>query len=163
MPGGEEGSLEALKCAACECHRNFHRKDLNAFPSEAAGMVGATTTPQPPYGHSSSKKRFRTKFTQDQKERMMEFAEKVGWRINKQDVEAVERFCSEVGVRRQVFKVWMHNNKTVRKQQQQQQQPSPTTTTTNHMMNLNMHHLHHHHPGQHDEEQVQQQHQEGML
>ncbi|CAI0436158.1 unnamed protein product [Linum tenue] len=87
---------------------------------------------------------------------MMEFAEKVGWRINKQDVEAVERFCSEVGVRRQVFKVWMHNNKT-------QQQPSPTTTTTNHMMNLNMHHLHHHHPGQHDEEQVQQQHQEGML
>ncbi|MCL7038353.1 hypothetical protein MKW94_021911 [Papaver nudicaule] len=25
MPGGEEGTPEALNCAACECHRNFHR------------------------------------------------------------------------------------------------------------------------------------------
>ena len=24
MPSGEEGSLEALKCSACGCHRNFH-------------------------------------------------------------------------------------------------------------------------------------------
>lgn len=27
MPSGEEGTLEALKCAACNCHRNFHRKE----------------------------------------------------------------------------------------------------------------------------------------
>lgn len=26
MPSGDEGTLEALKCAACNCHRNFHRK-----------------------------------------------------------------------------------------------------------------------------------------
>ncbi|KDP38514.1 hypothetical protein JCGZ_04439 [Jatropha curcas] len=186
MPGGEEGTLEALKCAACDCHRNFHRKevdgesqfspssrrstmvhslqlppplpsptvlhhqrysmglhnsptaanmvqpmtvafggggggtessseDLNAFQSNAEGVP-----PPPPY--VLSRKRFRTKFTQEQKDRMMEFAEKVGWRINKQDEEEVEKFCAEVGVKRQVFKVWMHNNKNLKKQQQQQQQ-----------------------------------------
>ncbi|KAG0492210.1 hypothetical protein HPP92_005608 [Vanilla planifolia] len=28
MPCGEEGTLEALKCSACSCHRNFHRKEI---------------------------------------------------------------------------------------------------------------------------------------
>nr|GLL22145.1 zinc-finger homeodomain protein 2-like [Ipomoea trifida] len=27
MPAGEEGSFDGLKCAACNCHRNFHRKE----------------------------------------------------------------------------------------------------------------------------------------
>lgn len=27
MPSGEEETLEYLKCAACDCHRNFHRKE----------------------------------------------------------------------------------------------------------------------------------------
>ncbi|KAJ8762321.1 hypothetical protein K2173_007478 [Erythroxylum novogranatense] len=180
MPGGDEGTLEALRCAACECHRNFHRKevdgetqfspssrrssmihslqlppplpsptmlhhqrypmglhasanmvqpmsvafvggnessseDLNPFQSNAEGVP-----PPPPPPYVFSKKRFRTKFTPNQKERMLEFAEKVGWRFDKKDEEEVERFCAEVGVRRQVFKVWMHNNKNSKKQQQDQ-------------------------------------------
>lgn len=28
MPSGEEGSLEALECSACSCHRNFHGKEV---------------------------------------------------------------------------------------------------------------------------------------
>ncbi|XVF36094.1 hypothetical protein REPUB_Repub19eG0028800 [Reevesia pubescens] len=183
MPSGEEGTLEALKCAACDCHRNFHRKevdgetqfganssrrslmlnplqlppplpsptmlhhhqkysvhtspssamvapmnvafgsgggvgaessseDLNVFQSNAEGM------PLPP-PYVLSKKRFRTKFTQEQKDKMLELAEKMGWRINKQDEEEVEKFCAESGVKRQVFKVWMHNNKNVKKQPQE--------------------------------------------
>ncbi|KAJ9166082.1 hypothetical protein P3X46_020878 [Hevea brasiliensis] len=188
MPGGEEGTLEALKCAACECHRNFHRKEVdgetqfspssrrsplvlqlppplpsptvlhhqiyslglhtspttanvvqpmsvafggggggggggtesssedlnNAFQSKAEGVP-----PPPPY--VLSKKRFRTKFTQDQKVKMMEFAERIGWRINKQEEEEVQKFCAEVGVKRRVFKVWMHNNKNMKKQQQEEE------------------------------------------
>ncbi|XP_011016887.1 PREDICTED: zinc-finger homeodomain protein 2 [Populus euphratica] len=27
MAAGDEGTLDALKCAACNCHRNFHRKE----------------------------------------------------------------------------------------------------------------------------------------
>ncbi|PRQ21296.1 putative Homeobox domain-containing protein [Rosa chinensis] len=42
---------------------------------------------------------------------MVEFAEKVGWRIQKHDEAAVEEFCADSGVKRQVLKVWMHNNK----------------------------------------------------
>nr|GMC91230.1 zinc-finger homeodomain protein 6-like [Ipomoea batatas] len=53
----------------------------------------------------SSKKRFRTKFTQQQKQQMHEFAKKIGWRIQKQYDQEVHKFCSEVGVKRQVFTV----------------------------------------------------------
>ena len=57
------------------------------------------------------KKRFRTKFTQQQKDRMLDFAEKVGWTIQKHDEQVVQQFCPDIGVKRRVLKVWMHNNK----------------------------------------------------
>lgn len=28
MASGEEGTAAALRCAACNCHRNFHRKEI---------------------------------------------------------------------------------------------------------------------------------------
>lgn len=171
MPSGEDGTLEALKCAACNCHRNFHRrevdgeqqppcyycysarKDINrkrpplplalppspgvmsrpsqmimAFggPNDSADqehhhhdMVGGGST-IPIHGFQGipvampmplMKKRFRTKFTQEQKDKMCSFAEKLGWRIQKHDEAAVQQFCMELGVKRHVLKVWMHNNK----------------------------------------------------
>lgn len=183
MPSGEEGTLEALKCAACNCHRNFHRKELpnngdnnnnnpgimvvhplqlpQPLPTPIPSMnhhhhhhhqhrgrsIWTTMPPQPvkmafgasggsgatdssseelnfnTYHHQQAtsvppqqpfllaKKRFRTKFSQEQKEKMLEFAEKLGWRIPREDDTEVQSFCSQVGVKRQVFKVWMHNNK----------------------------------------------------
>lgn len=179
MPSGEEGTPEALKCAACECHRSFHRKEINGEsqyapssyyytnnnnntrrnavrpPPRATPLhhqrfsLGLSASPpamsvaplmmsfggggpaesssedlhvfhfseggqQPSHPHSS-KKRFRTKFSQEQKKKMMEFADKLGWKIQKQDDEQVQQFCDQVGVKRQVLKVWMHNNKQVMK------------------------------------------------
>lgn len=149
-----------LKCAACSCHRSFHRKDFvgtnrisgtsnvsvplllppthHPYPYQGrqyqGGLSGGTTTESSSEerigtgsavpGHTSSKKRYRTKFTQEQKEEMLSFAERIGWRIQKQDEHLVEQFCNDVGVRRQVLKVWMHNNKhsSGRKQEQQLQQ-----------------------------------------
>ncbi|KAK9110875.1 hypothetical protein Scep_018394 [Stephania cephalantha] len=161
MPGGEEGSLEALKCSACNCHRNFHRKetedggggggggvryyhllDQNIMSCKklmilqqeqqhlqkaAAQLVVPNQMIMPPAhanyvdGHHDQgqyhvevqvvKKRFRTKFTAEQKEKMLRFAEQVGWRIQKQEESVVHRFCQEIGVKRRVLKVWMHNNK----------------------------------------------------
>uniref|UniRef100_A0A5B7BDF3 ZF-HD dimerization-type domain-containing protein n=1 Tax=Davidia involucrata TaxID=16924 RepID=A0A5B7BDF3_DAVIN len=29
MPAGEEGTAAAFKCAACTCHRNFHRREID--------------------------------------------------------------------------------------------------------------------------------------
>ncbi|CAK9178514.1 unnamed protein product [Ilex paraguariensis] len=177
MPSGDEGTVEALKCAACNCHRNFHRKlgncdtvlvhplplpppltrstiptlthsnhwnssivqpvkiafgdgtvsvatdsssdgqelNFNAFQSNSALPQ---PPPQPPFG--LAKKRSRTKFTRDQKDKMMEFAEKVGWRIPKESDAEAQRFCAEIGVKRQVLKVWMHNNKNHGKKQPQE-------------------------------------------
>lgn len=156
IPSGAEGTLEALTCAACHCHRNFHRRetegdlascsecrlhgsstdrrwiDVRTYPFPAplplsssafhsAHMVKAVNMDtedfsrrcalMSPRSPVSLKKRFRTKFTEEQKERMASFAEALGWRMQKQDEDVVEQFCAEVGVKRQVFKVWMHNNK----------------------------------------------------
>ncbi|CAN4080071.1 unnamed protein product [Withania somnifera] len=180
MPSGDEGTPEYLKCAACDCHRSFHRKEtedksqtpglprnnsnnhhiytqtppsLPAVPmqqhhhkysrSYSRGHIapvmmsfdGNTVVPAEsssedlnmfqggqgvikPFNFSASKKRFRTKFSQHQKDRMQEFAEKLGWRIQKQDEQEVQQFCNEVGVKRQVFKVWMHNSKQAIKKKQ---------------------------------------------
>ncbi|KAL4020042.1 hypothetical protein IC575_018807 [Cucumis melo] len=166
LAAGAEGTLDALKCAACNCHRNFHRKetDNNLNPAVGVGLgIGEPfLLPHPgqfsPYyrtpagylhvaphhrplalpstsggggthsreeqedmsnpsggggGGSSSfgKKRFRTKFTQEQKDRMLGLAETLGWRIQKHDEAVVQQFCNDTGVKRHVLKVWMHNNK----------------------------------------------------
>ncbi|KAG8087377.1 hypothetical protein GUJ93_ZPchr0010g9475 [Zizania palustris] len=188
MAAGEEGSIDALRCAACGCHRNFHRKESDsptgvgaaepsavspaaiaaygasphhqfspyyrtpagylhhqqhqmaaaaaagylqrplALPStshsgrdegdDMYGMVGpmvgmslGSAGGPSGSGSGSGKKRFRTKFSQEQKDKMLAFAERLGWRIQKHDEAAVHQFCEEVCVKRHVLKVWMHNNK----------------------------------------------------
>ncbi|PIN02949.1 hypothetical protein CDL12_21910 [Handroanthus impetiginosus] len=166
IAAGEEGTLESLRCAACNCHRNFHRKEnepgaasfafhqhpqqqqlllthhphghfayrtpsgylhvappqqqraaLLALPSSSGGggvAAGSRDEMEDYYSNPSSsagKKRFRTKFTQEQKDKMLNFAERLGWRIQKQDEELVQQFCNEEGIKRHVLKVWMHNNK----------------------------------------------------
>ena len=58
-----------------------------------------------------ARKRFRTKFSQEQKEKMVDFAERVGWKMQNLEESVVQQICQEVGVKRKVLKVWMHNNK----------------------------------------------------
>ncbi|GKV33611.1 hypothetical protein SLEP1_g42096 [Rubroshorea leprosula] len=163
MAAGDEGTMDALKCAACNCHRNFHRKEADgegvyhhpqhipqfspyyrapppagylhltpppqhrplALPSASGGGGGGggggysreeedMSNPSSSGGGGGtggSKKRFRTKFTPEQKDKMLALAERLGWRIQKHDEAAVEQFCEETGVKRHVLKVWMHNNK----------------------------------------------------
>ncbi|XP_052195056.1 zinc-finger homeodomain protein 6 isoform X2 [Diospyros lotus] len=176
MPNGEEGTPEALKCAACDCHRSFHRKEVDGDSQPAAASyypynpirnnrsathLAPWLPPPPPQYHrysrggglsasppagpvpplmvafggggahaesssedlnmfhshagtqamgqqpafSPSKKRFRTKFTPEQKDKMQELAERLGWKIQKEDEEEVQRFCAESGVKRRVFKM----------------------------------------------------------
>ncbi|KAI9111925.1 hypothetical protein K1719_017615 [Acacia pycnantha] len=189
------GDPRSLKCAACGCHRNFHRRDpqephsaspnfLSCFypplppppPPLAPRGLSPSTSPSsspsstslsplsspspppvshfpPPSYHTSTphmliaigsaysgpsdkqhhrsfmnssamkmptttekespggRKRHRTKFSQEQKEKMLQFCEKLGWRMQKGDNRMIQDFCNEVGVSRGVFKVWMHNNK----------------------------------------------------
>uniref|UniRef100_A0A0A0KWP2 ZF-HD dimerization-type domain-containing protein n=1 Tax=Cucumis sativus TaxID=3659 RepID=A0A0A0KWP2_CUCSA len=155
MPSGEDGTPDSFKCAACECHRSFHRRVLEEEDITNNTRLHILTSAPPQYNtqfsngnnnnkqypgrtrvapmmmtfggsteapaESSSdggaeasgkqKKRCRTKFSGEQKGKMMELANKIGWKIQKADEEEVLKFCNEIGVKRQNFKVWMHNNK----------------------------------------------------
>lgn len=161
-PTATSADPTSLKCAACGCHRNFHRREpddppptthvieyqphhrhqpppppprprspnspspppisSSYYPSAphmllalSAGISGPPENAPPisssPASGANGRKRFRTKFSQGQKEKMFEFAERVGWKMQKRDEELVAEFCNEVGVDKGVLKVWMHNNK----------------------------------------------------
>ncbi|KAK7271794.1 hypothetical protein RJT34_27989 [Clitoria ternatea] len=161
-PAATPDDPSSIKCAACGCHRNFHRREpeepqqpispvthhhvleyqphhrhhppppphrspnsaspppISSYPSAPHMLLALsgglpippenTASPAPLSG-GTCRKRFRTKFTPEQKEKMHEFAEKVGWKMQKRDEEMVMEFCNDVGVDRGVLKVWMHNNK----------------------------------------------------
>jgi ZF-HD class homeobox domain-containing protein len=231
MPSGSDGAA-ALACAACGCHRSFHRREaipggvapaVAVSPSAVTPTAGASASANssrvmplllaPPHMHTRpphvpaspasapaaltessseelrgpapahpaaptthpphaqvavggsasappapSQKRFRTKFTAEQKDRMREFAHRVGWRIHKPDSDAVDAFCAQVGVSRRVLKVWMHNNKHLAKIP-----PSPPSSQPplphhhDHHPPPPPHHIHHHHPPPPPPQQQQQQ------
>ncbi|CAM0951358.1 unnamed protein product [Alopecurus aequalis] len=73
-------------------------------------QVSPATAP-PHMGGLPARKRFRTKFTAEQKQRMQELSERLGWRLQKRDEAIVDEWCRDIGVSKGVFKVWMHNNK----------------------------------------------------
>lgn len=55
LAAGAEGTLDALKCAACTCHRNFHRKETDSIGGVGSGG-GLTAEPYggplvPHYAH----------------------------------------------------------------------------------------------------------------
>ncbi|KAL2519378.1 Zinc-finger homeodomain protein 8 [Abeliophyllum distichum] len=151
-PSATTADPTSLKCAACGCHRNFHRREpndpsptsiipplfdfrhtppprrpspsLSPPPPPPPNMLLALSMAVPEDHHQApatptefktenqtGRKRFRTKFSQEQKEKMQSFSEKLGWKMQKCDESTVEEFCNEIGVSRGVLKVWMHNNK----------------------------------------------------
>ncbi|RVW41375.1 Zinc-finger homeodomain protein 2 [Vitis vinifera] len=148
--GGGGGDAASLTCAACGCHRNFHRREpeecFRACASHKFLGVPAFGGVDHHHHHhqddgerqydrrsetpergdvqmatmmtTTKNKRFRTKFTQEQKERMLELAERLGWRIQKQDDVVLSQFCSELGIKRNVLKVWMHNNKNAHRRRE---------------------------------------------
>ncbi|EPS58358.1 hypothetical protein M569_16456, partial [Genlisea aurea] len=160
-PNSNPAEPTSLKCAACGCHRNFHRREPDDTPpgleapaleyhplhrhhpplpphsgspnnSPSPPPISSSYYPSaphmllalshglssaalpdntPPNSGSGSRKRFRTKFSQFQKVKMLELAEKVGWKMQKRDDDLINESCSDIGVDKGVFKVWMHNNK----------------------------------------------------
>ncbi|KAA8547373.1 hypothetical protein F0562_003763 [Nyssa sinensis] len=53
MPSGEEGTPGALKCAACDCHRNFHRKEADGESQPGANCY-FTYNPNRNIGHRTT-------------------------------------------------------------------------------------------------------------
>ncbi|KAK4339900.1 hypothetical protein RND71_041362 [Anisodus tanguticus] len=171
-PTGAPGAPESLICAACHCHRNFHRKveveveagvELPIYEynfiyliisstdiDSVAVVVPPTLTTSrqqsartslklqnknsvvialaaPPrtvrttemggevVDHSfktknSSSSSVRMRLNHVQKERVMAFAEKMGWRWTKNN-EQVIPFCAEIGITPNFLKNWIENNR----------------------------------------------------
>ncbi|KAF7842775.1 zinc-finger homeodomain protein 4 [Senna tora] len=73
----------------------------------AAGVVaGAEEMPPPPDG-----RRRRTMFTAEQRNRMVRFAERLGWKPQRGDKEEIHHFCMDMGISRRMFLVWLSNNR----------------------------------------------------
>ncbi|KAJ0818670.1 putative transcription factor ZF-HD family [Helianthus annuus] len=54
MPSGNDGTLEAFKCAACNCHRNFHRKETATVIASATHFLQLPPTlpsPSPSFNY----------------------------------------------------------------------------------------------------------------
>ncbi|KAK1423077.1 hypothetical protein QVD17_18371 [Tagetes erecta] len=134
VPTYSSSEPSSLKCAACGCHRNFHRREPTTVTAATTSVslsptspplepknyaygqlvlsLGPTASPATPATMKfNEKKRFRSKFSSDQKQKMLNFAEKLGWKMQRCDDKMVADFCNEIGIRRRIFKVWMHNNK----------------------------------------------------
>jgi ZF-HD class homeobox domain-containing protein len=83
-------------------------------PAQRLAPTQLTPSSAPPHAGGAMpmpRKRFRTKFTAEQKQRMQELSERLGWRLQKRDEAIVDEWCRDIGVGKGVFKVWMHNNK----------------------------------------------------
>ncbi|PKU60523.1 zinc-finger homeodomain protein 2-like [Dendrobium catenatum] len=103
-----------FNCAACSCHRSFHRKNFLKREPERSPSTAESSTSRPRAGGIRRKKelfrRRRRRFTAEQKEKMLACASLLGWRVGWLRAE-VESFCEEVGIEEKAFFNWMRNNK----------------------------------------------------
>ncbi|KAI3927343.1 hypothetical protein MKX01_027574 [Papaver californicum] len=230
-PNTNLSDLTSLKCAACNCHRNFHRRDpeegthiieyrhhqappvlptpqqqqpgdqdvgnvspsssdspppissaynypnssaphmllalrtggLSGVPSDnnnnnnhqmmmgggkmtTTATIGGLNSPNANgnVSNGSGRKRIRTKFSQEQKDKMYLFSERLGWKLQKRDEGIIDEFCNEIGVERGILKVWMHNNKHTFGKIRDSTTPSNITTTSAPHVSLNDNNNNHH-------------------
>ncbi|XP_027338063.1 zinc-finger homeodomain protein 5-like [Abrus precatorius] len=109
-----------MLCAACGCHRSFHRKLTvynpiaqtqmdNVVNATSPSLAGRVDTPE--VQKMKPKRKKRTMFTPEQRNRMMRFAERLEWRPQRNNNDEIQRFCLEMGISRRMFLVWLSNNR----------------------------------------------------
>ncbi|CAA0834954.1 Zinc-finger homeodomain protein 2 [Striga hermonthica] len=133
-PNGPNATPESLFCAACGCHRNFHRRVEVDLPHNYSTQNVNPTSPhhqpsdeqpqaQEPSSNSPSANgrqevvsglretgpaRVRNRITREQSERMREIAERNEWRMFRDhSEEEIRRICSEVGITRNMLRRWI--------------------------------------------------------
>ncbi|QCD76421.1 zinc-finger homeodomain protein 5-like [Vigna unguiculata] len=119
-PSSDQTSEDAFLCACCGCHRNFHRKQDPVQQAEAESNyvmdvvpVSARPTNNNPEAVQRVRplRRKRTTFSVDQKKQMTRFAHILGWKPHKGNREEIQRFCTDMGISRKIFVVWLNNNR----------------------------------------------------
>ncbi|XP_061337157.1 zinc-finger homeodomain protein 5-like [Gastrolobium bilobum] len=118
--GGGGKTKDAMLCAACDCHRSFHRKCIIYDPITQRQTENILNTnnslAEVEMMSMLPKRRKRTVFTPEQKNQMMRFAENVGWTPKGANKDEIQRFCLEIGISRKTFLVWLSNNRHRAKQ-----------------------------------------------
>ncbi|EFJ16933.1 hypothetical protein SELMODRAFT_17503, partial [Selaginella moellendorffii] len=115
---GKDGSPEALKCAACGCHRNFHQQesetptaikgsDLTQFADDILGVDKA----QSPDDSTPKEKRKRTIFSAEQLTKLEALAESVHWSLGNIPKDQQASAAMEIGITVESLKYWFHNRK----------------------------------------------------
>ncbi|KAK3028231.1 hypothetical protein RJ639_037565 [Escallonia herrerae] len=89
----------------------YARRSVAALPPPPPSQPTERTKGKEMAVGGERKKGKKTKFTGEQKERLKEFAERLGWRMKGSDEEGIRRFCSENGIERLVFRNWINNNR----------------------------------------------------
>ncbi|PIN09827.1 hypothetical protein CDL12_17581 [Handroanthus impetiginosus] len=135
------GTLEAMVCAACHCHRNFHRTVIvelsPRFNTQGTNMSIPAPLAQPQTSathihqqtHSTSSRvhgpaiqinlrpqaaqnRTRMKITREQTERLRSYAERNNWKMFREySKEEVDHICSEIGIAKKMLKNWINNHR----------------------------------------------------
>ncbi|XVE94128.1 hypothetical protein REPUB_Repub01dG0254700 [Reevesia pubescens] len=82
-------------------------RDRNNIDAGSEALSGAEIVEE----KNTKKRAKRTKLTMEQKNKMMRFADKLGWRPQKHDDAEIQQFCEEAGITKRVFVVWLNNNR----------------------------------------------------
>ncbi|KAI5664898.1 hypothetical protein M9H77_24221 [Catharanthus roseus] len=102
-------------CIACGCHKSFHKR------IKMEKLVITTTPPVLQAARSeldldqikidTNTKQVQTKFSPQKKDELREFANQIGWKLNKNQVEEEEimKFCSELEITKPILKSWINN------------------------------------------------------
>eukprot|EP00245_Coleochaete_scutata_P009142 TRINITY_DN2950_c0_g1_i1.p1 TRINITY_DN2950_c0_g1~~TRINITY_DN2950_c0_g1_i1.p1 ORF type:complete len:538 (+),score=94.46 TRINITY_DN2950_c0_g1_i1:267-1880(+) len=109
-----DGAGQREEGAAAVAH-SMHQ----VMSEEARTAARAKTRGRSRRGRSGKAKRIRTKLTQEQKEKMEIYAEKVGWTVVGQRKEEVEVACADIGIGQKTLRYWLHNTKQKMKQPHQ--------------------------------------------
>ncbi|WVY93662.1 hypothetical protein V8G54_032750 [Vigna mungo] len=145
-PNAERNSEDSFLCACCGCHRNFHRKRNTVQQTETQSDYVLDVVPFPgmfqserptndednnnnpePLQQVRPLRRKRTTFSVEQKNEMRRFADILGWKPHKGNREEIQRFCTDMGISRKIFVVWLNNNRH-RATQNSTQTTHPSTT-----------------------------------
>ncbi|CAN8312210.1 unnamed protein product [Cochlearia groenlandica] len=114
-------------CAACNCHRSYHRRiDFIKYSAQVTHarlpfsslrrvkqLARLKRKTEEEEEETVKQRRRKSKFTEEQREPMRDYAVKLGWTLkDKREIEEEIRvFCQGIGVSRFLFKTWVNNNK----------------------------------------------------
>ncbi|XP_057419063.1 zinc-finger homeodomain protein 4-like [Lotus japonicus] len=130
----ESNTKDAMLCDVCGCHQNFHLQHTMYTPKAQSqtrntpNIVSSLVGPSDPHVEfrvsaennpenemivmlPKPKRKKRTTFTVHLRNRMTEFANRIGWTPKGTKREEIDNFCLDIGISYTTFLVWLNNHR----------------------------------------------------